>query len=515
MCIKVWVMIMKNNQLSYIEEPKLKFAYGQATEDSRDGLTLFGPYEHSKGMIRVGVVGTEEHIELYSKFVAQMNKPIYTKSFGRPFYPGFKSVFGIEWPEEPTKRLILKQDDIGERLAIMNLRERTYQLVTLYLDSIIKCIEDEESAIDIWYVLVPNSVLSLCRPKSYSGKASFDKKRIEEFSMGQISLFPEEDEKLEEYVQMYESDSDFHDQLKARALYNRISSPIQVMLESTLKFEGKRQGEEFNDDMKSHLAWTHSSSLYYKLGKLPWKLDAVRDGVCYVGLVFKRLQETSKQKGYACSAAQMFLDSGDGVVFRGNVGPWMSKNEKTFHLDRNSACLLLSMAINSYKDKHGVFPRELFIHGRTAFSDDEWNGFLDAIQKSPETNLVGITIKENDGFKILKNVEDTKAQYGVLRGLSLFVDEKSGYLWTKGFIPKTETANHMEVAVPLRIEINRGESSIETVMKDILALTKLNYNACIYGDGIPVTLRFSDKIGDILTAIPEVNWAAKPFKFYI
>ena len=50
---------------------------------------------------------------------------------------------------------------------------------------------------------------------------------------------------------------------------------------------------------------------------------------------------------------------------------------------------------------------------------------------------------------------------------------------------------------------------------NILALTKLNYNACIYGDGLPVTLRFSDKIGDILTAIPEVNWAAKPFKYYI
>ena len=60
---------MKNNQLTYIEEPKLKFAYGQATEDSRDGLTLFGPYESSKGMIRVGVVGTEEYINLYKKFV--------------------------------------------------------------------------------------------------------------------------------------------------------------------------------------------------------------------------------------------------------------------------------------------------------------------------------------------------------------------------------------------------------------------------------------------------------------
>ena len=66
-----------------------------------------------------------------------------------------------------------------------------------------------------------------------------------------------------------------------------------------------------------------------------------------------------------------------------------------------------------------------------------------------------------------------------------------------------------------RKDDSRGRANIQTVMKDILALTKLNYNACIYGGGLPVTLRFSDKIGDILTAIPEVNWAAKPFKYYI
>ena len=65
------------------------------------------------------------------------------------------------------------------------------------------------------------------------------------------------------------------------------------------------------------------------------------------------------------------------------------------------------------------------------------------------------------------------------------------------------------------IAIAESKADIKTVMRDILALTKLNYNACLYGDGLPVTLRFSDKIGDILTAIPDVNWAAKPFKYYI
>lgn len=37
-------------------------------------------------------------------------------------------------------------------------------------------------------------------------------------------------------------------------------------------------------------------------------------------------------------------------------------------------------------------------------------------------------------------------------------------------------------------------------MADVLALTKLNYNISIFGDGLPVTLRFADSVGEILTA---------------
>ena len=42
-------------------------------------------------------------------------------------------------------------------------------------------------------------------------------------------------------------------------------------------------------------------------------------------------------------------------------------------------------------------------------------------------------------------------------------------------------------------------------MADVLALTKLNYNTCIYGDGVPMTLRFADAVGEILTAPPRKN----------
>jgi hypothetical protein len=48
-----------------------------------------------------------------------------------------------------------------------------------------------------------------------------------------------------------------------------------------------------------------------------------------------------------------------------------------------------------------------------------------------------------------------------------------------------------------------------------MALTKLNYNTCIYADGVPVTLRFADKIGEILTASVEIKAPPLAFKYYI
>jgi hypothetical protein len=53
------------------------------------------------------------------------------------------------------------------------------------------------------------------------------------------------------------------------------------------------------------------------------------------------------------------------------------------------------------------------------------------------------------------------------------------------------------------------------MLKDILALTKLNYNTCIFGDGMPITLKFADAVGEILTAGPIKEVPPLPFGHYI
>jgi argonaute-like protein implicated in RNA metabolism and viral defense len=90
-----------------------------------------------------------------------------------------------------------------------------------------------------------------------------------------------------------------------------------------------------------------------------------------------------------------------------------------------------------------------------------------------------------------------------------------GHVWTKGFIPRLQTQLGLETPNSLEIEITRGETAIETVCTDILALTKLNYNSCMYGDGLPVTLRFADRIGEVLTASRHVESGVLPFKHYV
>jgi hypothetical protein len=63
---------------------------------------------------------------------------------------------------------------------------------------------------------------------------------------------------------------------------------------------------------------------------------------------------------------------------------------------------------------------------------------------------------------------------------------------------------------------SRGVADFKQVMADVLALTKLNYNACIFGGGVPVTRRFADAVGEILTASRRKNELPPlPFRCYI
>ena len=66
--------------------------------------------------------------------------------------------------------------------------------------------------------------------------------------------------------------------------------------------------------------------------------------------------------------------------------------------------------------------------------------------------------------------------------------------------------------IPL-VKVQRGKCEIEVVLKDILGLTKINFNTCLNNDRLPVTIRFANEVGDVLIAAPIESEPRLPFKF--
>lgn len=103
----------------------------------------------------------------------------------------------------------------------------------------------------------------------------------------------------------------------------------------------------------------------------------------------------------------------------------------------------------------------------------------------------------------------------MIRGTALLTSERSAFLWTSGYVPRLDTYLGPDTPNPLQVCIRRGEADIATVLSDVMALTKINFNTCLFNDRNPVTIRFADAIGDILVSAPIGAEPRLPFKFYI
>lgn len=496
-----------------LPEPTLLFRYGQEMEDPRDGLMLFGPLDEGKPYgIRAGIVGTKNGIRRFEDWVERIQSPITNNppQVARPPFPGFETVFGIPWDPKPTLEIQVTEDALKNAYLLNDRHQGVYRTVELYSSNIVDAINKEEPKVDIWFVVIPDKVYKYCRPQSHveadlqiEAKSRMPVKYAQSLQSWP-SLYQEENIA----AVAYQYKVDFHNQLKARLLGN--DTPIQIMRESTIAPHDFM--DSFGNPIRaleppSAIAWNLTTAVFYKTGGRPWKIGSIREGVCYIGIVFKRDEKGGNPRS-SCCAAQMFLDSGDGVVFKGAMGPWYTPGKGDFHLSRSAARELVEIAVSSYNQKKGCPPKELFLHGKVRFNDEEWKGFQEAVDSS--TNLVGVRIRGDNDFKLYR-----KGNHPILRGLAYIRDERTAYLWTKGFIPRLQTYPGWEVPKPLLIDICRGRAPIETVLNDIMALTKLNYNACIFADGDPVTLKFADAVGEILTAAPLEKVPPLPFKYYI
>lgn len=304
--------------------------------------------------------------------------------------------------------------------------------------------------------------------------------------------------------------------IKAQLITQPNAIPVQLIRENTLTREGKRSLQD-----KSMIAWNFVNACYYKNEGTPWSLDLIDKNACFIGISFNKVLSADNNNVRA-SIAQAFNYEGKGLVFIGKQFEWdpQRHNTPSPHLTYDYARDLIAMVLAEYERFNGVRPTRIVIHKTTDFWTGTINaefaeteglkkGILDTLGNDIYLDLV--TIKSSK-FKLLR----TDGQYPVIRGSFLEIDRNYGILYTTGYIPYFETFPGTHIPRPLDIIKFEGDTSIHSLSQEILALTKLNFNNCNYYDGLPITIRFAQKVGEIIQYFDDdVVSAPNKYFFYM
>jgi hypothetical protein len=229
---------MQSNQLIHLPEPLLLFRHGQAMEDPRDGLALFGPLDSTSPLgVCAGVVGTAAGIAIFERWVTSIQRPIRTREpiASRPPFPGFESIFRIPWQALPVQRAVIDDAELKQRLYQDDRHLRVYEMVELYAEAILRIHREEEAKPNVWFVVIPDDVRKYCRPQAvvdanlrHEARRDFanslkDNVRYARKLQKSPSLFSEQNEAAEPYAYK----EHFRNQLKARLLIDHI--PTQIL----------------------------------------------------------------------------------------------------------------------------------------------------------------------------------------------------------------------------------------------------------------------------------------------
>jgi hypothetical protein len=147
------------------------------------------------------------------------------------------------------------------------------------------------------------------------------------------------------------------------------------------------------------------------------------------------------------------------------------------------------------------------VHKSSRFDHAEKEGFKKGLSSITEYDLVSVNFASD--FRLFR-----KGQYPPLRGTLMSVGDEH-YLYTTGYIPELGKYPHAHVPVPLRIADHVGDSPLRVLLRELLILTKMNWNTANVDGAVPITLQFAKLVGEILKEIPEHYTPDPKYAYYM
>jgi hypothetical protein len=479
---------------NFLHEPELEFGNGCRHVDVRFGLTQYGPLDSGATgprSIRIGVVGDDSTIELFHSWLDRCRHGIEAKQSALPtLFPPFNG-FGesgafCDFVSDAHLSRAISPDDL-DRLAQL---EPTSLMIERAVERYLEEAKDlaTKSADVIVCILSPNL---LKRIDIQSGE------RIGPRS-GRKRLTHGAPEKVE-----------FHDLLKARGM--SIGRPLQVARPGTLGGDVQRYRLDGTANLEmqdeASRAWNFFCALYYKAGGTPWRLvrDSAELTTCYVGVSFFRALDGSSLQ---TSVAQIFNERGEGVVVRGGPAT-LSKDDRTPHLEQEDATKLLDRALSIYRREHRTMPARLVCHKSSYFTDAEIAGFQDAARQKQIDALDLVSMR-----KSLTRLY-RRGSYPPLRGTYIELDKGESLLYTNGSVDFYRCYPGHYVPRPLSLTWDAIQQAPLKLLREVLALTKMNWNTTVFANSEPITLCAARVVGDIMRNIGTDEPLQEGYSYYM
>jgi hypothetical protein len=480
-------------KLQIIEEPQLAFYQSKLHVDIRAGISTFGAFDKgSTGVpvpIRIGVIGTTATVDGLRDWLERCKQGVPSDEEKlkalRPPFPGMtEQVFGtsLELSDAATRTITRH-----ELSAALTMSDPLQRIVGVFLDHAHDLAG--KSGLHVLVVAPPPEVFALGdAPHAMVADPPIDE--LQQPAPEQEASPP--------------STLNFHDLFKAQAI--DLQLPCQLSRPDTYGTApgGRMRRRRLQD--KATTAWNFHTALYYKAGGVPWRLvrQPAELTTCYVGVSFFRSLAGDK---LMTSVAQVFDERGEGLIVQGGSASY-DKDDRSPHLSEEDAQELLAAGLKTYRREHRTTPARLVVHKTSYYNADEKAGFKLAAEEEKLEVLDLVSVRRS-GARLLRAGDSP-----MVRGTALLFDDKSGIVYLKGTVPYFQV--YPGAYIPRALEFARedGETSASDLAREIMGLSKLNFNNTQFDSGDPITVRAARRVGDILKHVLSAKKVNARFRYF-
>jgi hypothetical protein len=480
-------------KLQIIEEPRLAFHQNKMHVDIRAGLSAFGAFDKGGAgvpiPIRLGVIGTTATVDGVRDWLEQCKNGVASGEEKlttlRPPFPGMtEQVFGTSLELSDTATRTITRHELT---AALGKSEPLRHLAETFMQHARDLAG--KSGLHVLVVAPPPEVFAL----GDAPQASVSDPPIDELQ-----------EPAPEQLAPSPSTLNFHDMFKAQAI--DLQLPCQVLRPDTYgsSAAGRARSRRLQD--KATTAWNFHTALYYKAGGVPWRLARQPSTLttCYVGVSFFKSLAGDK---LMTSVAQVFDERGEGLVVQGGSASY-DKDDRSPHLSAEDAQELLAGGLATYRREHKTMPARLLMHKTSYFNVLEKEGFTRAAEDEKLEVLDLVTVRRS-GARVLRAGDSP-----MVRGTAMLFDEKSGIVYLKGTVPYFQV--YPGAYIPRALEFIRedGETGASELARELIELSKLNFNNTQFDTGDPITVRAARRVGDILKHVPSGKKVNSRFRYF-